>query len=162
MLPSFKTLTKMKKQIRVASKIFVGLTALLAIAAFSPVPAHLLKVTVAGVRSADGYVHVLLYNNATGYPQNPAMAYKHMKVKAAKGQVAVGVESLPAGSYSIVAFHDQNSNNEFDKSWFGSPREDYGFSNVPGEFCGTPSFQQTSFQLGEGEQTVSVKLISVK
>lgn len=121
-----------------------------------------LKVKVSEVKSAEGNVHILLFNQAAGFPTNPAMAYKHVKCKAASGEVIITIDKIPAGTYSIVAFHDKNVNEEFDKSWFGSPKEDYGFSNIPDEYCGTPSFQQTSFVVNQTASTISVKLISIQ
>ena len=121
-----------------------------------------LQVKVSGIKSATGDVHVLLFNNPTGFPDNPAKAYKHLKGKAIVGELILTMGKIPSGTYSIVAFHDKNSNDHFDKSWFGSPREDYGFSNIPNEFCGTPSFQQTSFIVNQSSNTVSVKLMNVK
>ncbi len=120
-----------------------------------------LKVKVSSVKTAEGNIHVLLFNQAVGYPTNPAKAFKHIKGKATAGEVNITIDKLPAGTYSIVAFHDKNANEEFDKSWFGSPKEDYGFSNIPSEFCGTPSFQQTSFVVNPASNSVTVKLMNL-
>jgi uncharacterized protein (DUF2141 family) len=120
-----------------------------------------LKVKVSGVKSTAGYVHVLLFNQAMGFPTNSAKAYKHVKAKAVPGEVTINVDNIAYGTYSIVAFHDTDADGEFDRSWFGSPQEDYGFSNIPGEFCGTPSFQQTSFRFAQASSTIAVKLMNV-
>jgi len=121
-----------------------------------------LKVKVSGVKTTEGKIHILLFNQAIGFPANPAKAYKKVTVKATSGEVTTTIGMLPAGKYSIVAFHDKNGNDAFDKSWFGSPEEDYGFSNIPGEFCGTPSFQQTSFEVTLSANAITVKLINVE
>lgn len=128
---------------------------------FKPNANTSLNVTVSGVRNSDGSVHVLLFNSATGYPSNPDRAYKHVKVNAVKGKVVLQLDNIPAGTYSVVSFHDKNNNGSFDKSWFGSPKEDYGFSNIPNEYCGTPSFQQTSFSVSGKNNTVTVKLMNI-
>jgi uncharacterized protein (DUF2141 family) len=107
-------------------------------------------------------VFVLLFNQAIGFPMNQAKAYKKLKGKVDGSKVSLMAENLPAGKYAIVAFHDANSNDNFDKSWLGSPRESYGFSSIQDEFCGTPSFQQTSFEVNGKANTVSVKLTSIK
>lgn len=121
-----------------------------------------LKVKVTGIRSADGDIHVLIFNKATGFPMNEEMAYRHVKCKAAKGEVTIDMANIPSGKYAIVSFHDFDGNNRFDKSWFGSPKEDYGFSNIPNEFCGTPSFQQTCFEVSATNSSVSVNLMHIK
>lgn len=121
-----------------------------------------LKVKVSGVKGYEGNIHILLFDQAVGFPTNPAKAYKHIRSKVSLGEVSVTIENVPFGTYAIVSFHDRNSNEIFDKSWFGSPKEDYGFSNIPGEYCGTPSFQQTSFRVDQGANEVEIKLINVE
>jgi uncharacterized protein (DUF2141 family) len=121
-----------------------------------------LIVKVTGVTSKEGKVHVLLFNQATGYPTNEAKAYKHVKAQANANELTITIDKIAYGTYSIVAFHDKNSNEEFDKSWFGSPKENYGFSNIPGEYCGTPSFQQTSFSVNQKTSIVTINLMNVE
>ncbi len=153
----------MKKKMQIISKVVLTFGIMLGLNGFTSNKTvnPSLSVTVSGVESSSGNVHVLLFNNATGYPINPDKAYKHLKAKAVKGQVVLEINNIPSGKYSIVSFHDKNSDGEFNKSWFGSPREDYGFSNIPYEFCGTPSFQETSFSVSEKSKNITVKLINV-
>ncbi|MCB0747575.1 MAG: DUF2141 domain-containing protein, partial [Ignavibacteriae bacterium] len=42
---------------------------------------------------------------------------------------------------------DENSNGEFDRSFFGWPTEDYVFSNYAEGNFGPPSFEDASFEL---------------
>ncbi len=125
-------------------------------------PSSTLKVNVTGITNGEGDIHLLIFNKPMGFPTNEEAAYRHIKQKAASGQISIALADLPNGTYSIVAFHDRNGNQRFDKSWFGSPKEDYGFSNIPGEFCGTPSFQQTSFVVSQTNSSITVKLINIK
>lgn len=118
-----------------------------------------LNVSVSGIPSVLGNVYFLIYNQAIGYPSNPEKAYKKVITKVTGANQIVVIENLPSGNYSIVAFHDKNANNEFDKTWYGSPKESYGFTNTPNNFCGTPSFQQTSFQYNGKVETVKIQLI---
>ena len=97
-----------------------------------------------------------------GFPMNEEMAYRHVKCKAEKGEATLDLPNIPSGKYAIVSFHDFDGNNRFDKSWYGSPKEDYGFSNIPGEFCGIPSFQQTTFVVNEASNSISLKLMNIK
>lgn len=125
-------------------------------------PGHTIQITVEGLSSVKGQVYVLLFNQAIGFPTNQAKAYKKLKTKINGKKVFLTAENLPAGTYSIVAFHDANSNDHFDKSWLGSPRESYGFSSINDEFCGTPSFQQTSFEVNDKVNYITVKLTTIK
>lgn len=156
----------MKNLSLIVLKIFLVSGVLLGISSFTSeknriAEASMLKVKVTGVKSKEGNVHVLLFDQATGFPSNAAKAYKHVKAEANTGEVTIVIDKIPFGTYSIVAFHDKNSNEEFDKSWFGSPKENYGFSNIPGEYCGTPSFQQTSFKVNQKSSSIAINLMNV-
>ncbi len=118
-----------------------------------------LNVSISGIPSVSGNVYLLVYNQAIGFPSNPEKAYKKVLAKVSGANQIVAIENLPSGNYSIVAFHDKNANNEFDKTWYGSPKESYGFTNTPNNFCGTPSFQQTSFDYDGKIATVKIQLI---
>jgi uncharacterized protein (DUF2141 family) len=121
-----------------------------------------LRITVEGIPSIKGQVYVLLFNQAIGFPMNQTKAYKKLKGKVSGATLTLTTENLPTGKYAIVAFHDANSNDALDKNWLGSPRESYGFSSINDEFCGTPSFQQTAFEVNEKSGSVVVKLTSIK
>ena len=123
------------------------------------VNASSLSVSVSGISSVSGNMYFLIYNQAIGYPSNPEKAYKKVITKVTGVNQIIQIENLPSGNYSIVAFHDKNANNEFDKTWYGSPKESYGFTNTPNNFCGTPSFQQTSFQYDGKAAAVKIQLI---
>jgi uncharacterized protein (DUF2141 family) len=138
---------------------------LLGMSAFAPKTnfgVHNLKISIEGIPTIKGQVYVLLFNQAIGFPMNQAKAYKKFKEKVNGNKLTIQVENLPAGKYAIVAFHDANSNDALDKNWLGSPRESYGFSNIQDEFCGTPSFQQTSFEVNDKSESVVVKFTSIK
>ncbi len=46
-----------------------------------------------------------------------------------EGGRAVAEFELPAGEYAIVAFHDLDRDEDFDRNLIGIPSEPYGFSN---------------------------------
>ena len=39
------------------------------------------------------------------------------------------VKDIPLQDYTVVVYHDENGNEEFDKNFLGIPKESYGFSN---------------------------------
>jgi uncharacterized protein (DUF2141 family) len=118
-----------------------------------------LQVEIGNLPSNAGAVTILLFNNTKGFPVNPDLAYKINHVKISKNKAITIWKGIPKGSYAISVFHDENGNGAFDKSWFGSPKESYGFSNIPSEYCGTPSFSQTAFVLNDEPKTITINLI---
>jgi uncharacterized protein (DUF2141 family) len=55
--------------------------------------------------------------------------------------------TLPSGTFAISLFHDENSNNEMDRSMLGLPLEGFGFSNNVMGLFGPPSFDKASFKI---------------
>lgn len=62
-------------------------------------------------------------------------------------QSVIVLKNLPAGTYAIRYFHDENGNEEMDKGAFGIPKEGYGFSNNARGFMGPPDLEDQLFQL---------------
>lgn len=118
-----------------------------------------LTVEIGNLQSNKGKVTILLFNSTKGFPVNPDLAYKIIHVDISKNKAITNWKGIPKGLYAISVFHDENGNNKFDKSWFGIPKESYGFSKIPTEFCGTPSFEQTSFELKSEPKTITINLI---
>lgn len=118
-----------------------------------------LVVKISNLASTEGKIYLLVYDQQIGFPTNPDKALRKVEAKIANTSPEVLVTALPFGKYAIVAFHDKNANGTFDKSWWGSPKEAYGFSNLPSEFCGTPSFQQTAIIFDAAHSTTTIKLM---
>jgi uncharacterized protein (DUF2141 family) len=116
-------------------------------------------VSVSNLPATDGKLYLLIYNAPAGFPSNPDKAYRIVSKLPEAQMTSLTVDNLPHGRYAIVAYHDRNDNGKMDKSFWGSPREPYGFSNIPGEFCGTPSFDQTAAVFDAQHTSLSIKII---
>jgi uncharacterized protein (DUF2141 family) len=66
---------------------------------------------------------------------------------------------VPAGSYAVVVFHDENDNGKIDRSVLGIPREDYGFSNNPKLLLRKPTFDEARFAVDAQDATIAIRLI---
>ena len=60
------------------------------------------------------------------------------KVDPANGQAIAVVKDLPPGRYAIAVFQDLNGNGKLDASFFGVPKEPYGFSRDVERGIGIP------------------------
>ncbi|EPR71700.1 DUF2141 domain-containing protein [Cyclobacterium qasimii] len=70
----------------------------------------------------------------------------------------INLPELEPGEYMIAVFHDSNKNGKMDYSFFGSPKEGYGFS---GEFyCNrkNPLPELHYVRLNSGTQDISVNV----
>ena len=64
---------------------------------------------------------------------------------------------MPAGSYAIALFHDENGNGRVDTR-FGIPTEGVGFSNNPRLWFGPPSFAAARFAVTDQPRAETVKM----
>jgi uncharacterized protein (DUF2141 family) len=121
-------------------------------------PGAELTITVKDVRNTAGSVFIALYNSDSSYLKLK-LATAEMKGKAAKGDVRFVVRDLPAGTYAVTAFHDENDNGKLDKNWLGIPTEGYGFSNDVRGAAGPPKFLQAAFDLAKNaDKSISFSL----
>lgn len=110
-----------------------------------------LRIDVTGLRSAEGLVHIALYDSADGFPDNDSKLAKKV-VAVTGGKIQAVFSRLPPGTYAVAVFHDENRNREFDQGWFGIPLEGFAFSNNARVIFGPPEFSAAAVSLdGEGK-----------
>jgi uncharacterized protein (DUF2141 family) len=76
---------------------------------------------------------------------------------AQKGSMNFSI-SVPTGIYAISAIHDENSNEELDRNFFGSPTEPYGFSNDARATFSPPDYEEAQFTLTEEDLNIALVL----
>ena len=101
--------------------------------------------------SRDGFIHIAIYNNKIEFPDEKRK-YLGFKEKANsvidKGFI---IYNLEENNYAIAIYHDENGNNKFD-TFFGIPKEKYGFSMNAKVFLSAPSFEDSSFSIKNSEK----------
>ena len=65
---------------------------------------------------------------------------------------------VPDGQYGLIIYVDENLNNTLDRSAFGMPTEQFGFSNNAKGAFGPPRYKDILFRI-EGDTTLSIDLI---
>jgi uncharacterized protein (DUF2141 family) len=101
-----------------------------------------LTVNVGNVRSSGGSIVVDIC------PQDRFLAdgcRYHGQAPARTGTTTVTVGNVPAGSYAVQAFHDENGNGEVDRGLFGIPKEGVGFSRNARIGLGPPKWRDAVF-----------------
>jgi uncharacterized protein (DUF2141 family) len=77
----------------------------------------------------------------------------------ADGATALCVfHDIPAGTYGLSAFHDQNENGKLDTNFLGMPVEDYCASNEARGVFGPPSFDDAKFRFRGGTKRLEAHL----
>lgn len=67
----------------------------------------------------------------------------------------LGVEP---GVYAVVAFHDENQNQELDLGFLGIPKEGYAASNQAHRVLGKPSFEDARFRFEGGRLRLRTRM----
>lgn len=111
-----------------------------------------ITVSIVNALNDKGTAHFALFNKEN-FRQQPLRA-KSAIIK--NGLSTVVFENVPAGSYAIICFHDENENKRMDFQENGMPLENYGTSNNPMNF-GPPQFDSSKFEVTNKDVTLEIK-----
>ena len=118
-----------------------------------------IKVIVYGLRNNTGQVGIRIFDKSDGFPTKPEKAIEEIFVKPTNGQATFEITNWKYGTYAIGSIHDENSNKEIDKNFFGIPKEGFGTSNNPKIVFGPPSFKEASFAFNDTEIVIKIKMV---
>lgn len=113
-----------------------------------------LTVTVEGVRSDKGRIMAQLMRSDDAKAKPKTLAGQ--AVPAANGKVILVFAGLPAGSYAVQMFHDEDGNGEMKTNMFGIPSEGFAFSNRAKASFGPPSFDVMKVDVKADTTTTAV------
>lgn len=108
--------------------------------------------TVINTTSNEGKVAFALYNKTT-FMKKPIQS---KKATIENGKSTVTFKDLEPGEYSIVCYHDKNSNGKMDFEPNGMPKEDYGASNNVMNF-GPPQYEDSKFIVSDKNVSLNIK-----
>jgi uncharacterized protein (DUF2141 family) len=150
-----------KSQVVLLASVVILLPVLL----LPPLPAQspntgTLTVRVVGARNASGEIRVALFQNAEGFPGDASKALRTQPAQIDPQTLSAKVSftGIPQGVYAVSAFHDENGNGKFDRSFAGIPKEAYGASNNPPKKMRAPTFDEAKFSLSS-QQSLEIQLI---
>lgn len=147
----------MKKSILVFALI-LGIhflaTAQTAVAIDNEKTTYTLTVNVEGLESNEGMVSVGLYNSE-GTWLSDIFTSKRSTIN--NNSATVQLTNIPAGTYAISSYHDQNEDGKLDIGWFGIPSEPYACSKGAVGRYGPPTWSDALFTVDSDGQVISVK-----
>lgn len=116
-----------------------------------------IRIDITRLRNNNGHVLISLFKDGNGYPDNGEKAVRKAKISIKDKTAWVVFTGLPAGKYAVAILHDENDDQQMNKTGLGLPKEGYGFSNnVMGAF-GPPSFARAGF-LYTGKELTKVSV----
>jgi uncharacterized protein (DUF2141 family) len=78
--------------------------------------------------------------------------------KPSGGSALCVFQKVPAGTFGISAFHDENSNGKLDSNFVGMPTEDYCASRDARGTFGPPSFDDAKFDYRGGTKRLAARM----
>jgi uncharacterized protein (DUF2141 family) len=114
-----------------------------------------LTVEVLNPKLLQGSINAAVYASADSWLKD-AQALGAQRAPVAEKTVIV-YRNLPAGSYAVSLFHDENGNGKLDRNVVGLPTERYGFSRDARASMGPPAFADAVFDL-QADTTVAITL----
>jgi len=116
-----------------------------------------LTVNVSGIKNSNGKCKLSLFNSADGFPNDYNKTVKWIENPIVGGTCRFVLENIPAGTYAIAVFHDENGNHKFDTNFMGIPKEAYGITNdVRGGVGGSPKFDPAKITIPKTGATLAI------
>lgn len=105
-----------------------------------------LTIEVRDIEKTDGYLYVAVYNSPETFLKKPVAAFR---VDVKDKVLSIPCQGLPAGTYAVSMFQDENGNGKLDTGSLGIPTEKFGFSNDAQGVMEAPSYGKCCFPFGE-------------
>lgn len=112
------------------------------------------EVRVSGVVGAKGKVNVAVCDRERFLKQ---CAYS-ASAPARAGETVVALRDIPAGTWAVLAYQDENENSQLDRNFIGIPKENYGFSRDAASRFGPPGFDDAAIEVKEGTTVAPIRL----
>lgn len=116
-----------------------------------------LHVRLMGFESSRGSAALAIYASERDHDARED-ALHSASVTIEDGEATWRVTDLPCGSYSVLAYHDENGNGRLDTGPFGVPQEKYGASNDARAPFGPPRFDDARFDVDSNGAAIRILL----
>lgn len=117
-----------------------------------------INVVVEGVRSDRGELVVELYANKEEGFLRAEGRVERVRQKASATVTNACIGAPAPGAYAVVLYHDENSDQKFNRTLIGMPSEGFGLSNNVRPRLRAPSLKSVLINVPEGESTIRVQM----
>ena len=97
------------------------------------------------LRNSNGQVGCALYNSPRGFPTDPSAALQRKWCTITNAESVCAFDPVPAGTYAVSCFHDENKNGRMDTGMFHRPLEGTVASNNAKGSFGPPKYDDAKF-----------------
>jgi len=116
-----------------------------------------LTVTVEGLRSQEGQLLVLLFDDAKAFPMQIDRAAMARQVAVDGDRVTLRFDEVPRGTYALSLIHDEDADSQLDTNLLGIPREGLGVSN--NNLDRFPRFRDAAFEVAGRDPDLTIRLL---
>ena len=109
------------------------------------------EITMTGFENAEGQALVAFFLDDSGWPDPDESIFATLTVPISDGRAFAVVDDVPAGSFAVSVFHDEDGDRELGSGALGIPSEAYGFSADARDMFGPPDFEEARLELAAGE-----------
>ncbi|EDM76090.1 hypothetical protein PPSIR1_41449 [Plesiocystis pacifica SIR-1] len=102
---------------------------------------------VSELNNDAGRIVALLYTSATGFPRDTEACDDYRTAEISGGKARTSFSNLPAGTYAVLVFHDEDRNGKLKTNFIGMPKEGVGVTN---NGSGLPRFSKAKFEVSAG------------
>lgn len=127
---------------------------IIAVLASVTVSGQSLTLTVKDVEHVEGTLYVAIYSSKENFMKKPLFGFR---VAVKDCTMTIPCKGIPAGTYAISLFQDENGNGKLDTGSFGRPLEKFGFGNDAEGIMGAPSYEKCCFEF-KRDTTVVIHL----
>jgi uncharacterized protein (DUF2141 family) len=117
-----------------------------------------LTVKITSLRSNNGQVGCMIYSSAKGFPKDSSAALQRRWCPITNAASTCAFDPIPAGTYAVACFHDENKNGKLDTGLLGIPTEGTVASNHAKGFMGPPSFDNAKFSFAAVATTLDLRM----
>ncbi|MEO1012805.1 MAG: DUF2141 domain-containing protein [Bacteroidota bacterium] len=137
-------------------KLLIAFVAI-ALVGFTKPDSGTITVHLKEIKSEEGEIVFMLFNEEDGFPKEPERAFKKGVVKEFSGSASYSFTNIPYGTYAVSIFQDKDRDGTIKSNFIGMPKEPVGASNMTK--MGKPSFKKCSFQLESPKKELNMKFI---
>jgi len=125
----------------------------------TPANAGQIDLRITGFTNDTGTARILLFKGEDGY-HGKIDAERIDAVSIHGGKANWQAKDVPEGSYSIIAHHDTDANDDLDRPFFSLPLEPYGYSNGAWVSAGIPDWEDVAFKVGAApvQQVIHIRM----
>ncbi len=116
-----------------------------------------LRVNVSNLARIGGKVWVGIYASSEDFLDR-SRALLYYQAVTVTGSLTLHIPDLPAGTYAVALFHDENDNGELDTNFLGLPTEPWAFSGEPKTRLRLPRFDEVEFHFSGRGDVLDVRL----